>query len=55
MFVRRIVIIAVQYHFAAEIDDGLHLDLRRRHRHHDERGNTASCRRERDTLSMIAC
>ncbi len=49
-----IVVIAIEHGFPAEIDDGLHLDLRRRLRHHDRRRNASMSRSERDALRMIA-
>ena len=54
MLVRLVVVIAVQHGFAAKIDHGLHLDLRRRLRHHDRGRNPAAPRRQRDALGMIA-
>ena len=48
------VVVTLQHRFAAEIDDGLHLDLRGRHRHHDHRLDAASLRRERHALRVIA-
>ncbi len=54
MFVGLVVVVAVQNDLAAEIRDRLHLDVRRRQRHDDDRRNSPGARRQRDTLRMIA-
>ena len=54
MIAGSIVIITVQQHFATEIDDRLHLDARRGHRHHDDRRDAAPTCRKRDPLGVVA-
>ena len=51
---RRVVVIAVQHHLAAQIDDRLHLDLRGGLRHDDRGRDAAPPRRQRHALRMIA-
>jgi hypothetical protein len=54
VFVRAVVVVAVQHDFPAERADRVHLDVRCRQRHHDDRRNSASFRRERHALRVIA-
>ena len=51
---RVIEIVALEHHFAAEVEHGLHLDVRRRPRHHDHRRDATTLCRERDALRMVA-
>ena len=46
--------IAVQHHFRAARRHGVHLDLRRRHRHHDHRAAAEFLRGERHALCVVA-
>ena len=55
LLVGMIVVIAVQYDFAAQISDSLHLDFRRGERHHDDRRNSARARGQCDALRVVAC
>ena len=54
VFVGMIVVIAVQYDFAAEIRYSLDLDLRRGQRHDNDRRDPPSAGCERNPLRMIA-
>ena len=47
-------VVAPQHDLAAEVEHGLHLDVRRGLRHHDHRGDATTARRERDALGMVA-
>ena len=49
-----VVVVPVQHRFAAQIDHGLHLDLRCRERHDDGRRDLALPRRQRDALRVVA-
>ena len=50
---RRVVIIAVQHHFRAQIEHRLNLNVRCRLRHNDNCPNRAVARRERYALRMV--
>ena len=52
--VRRVVVIAVEFYFGAEIKNGTDFDLRRGFRHHDQRTDTELAGGERNALSVIA-
>ena len=54
MIASGVIVIAVQQHFAAEIDDRPHLDAWRGQRHHDDRRDAASTRRKRHALGVVA-
>jgi len=49
-----IEIVALEHDFAAEVEHRLHLDVRRRPRHHDHRRDAAPSSRERDALRVVA-
>ena len=51
---RAVVIVSMNHNLPTEVDDRLHLDVRRRLRHHNDRRNAASFRGQRYALRMIA-
>ena len=54
VFVGVIVVIAMQYDFAAQIGHRLYLDFGRRQRHDDDRGNAPGACGERNALRVVA-
>ena len=54
-FVGTVVVITVQYDLATQISNGLNLDARSRHRHHDHRRDLPPTGRQGDPLRVIAC
>jgi len=51
---RAVVVVPVQQHFGAEVEDRLHLDVRSGLRHHDHRGHAAAARGKRHALRVVA-
>ena len=51
---RAVVVIAVQHHLGAKVEDRLHLDVGSGLRHDDHRGDAAAVRGERHALGVIA-